>query len=68
MPHHPTYAALQVLEIGQVGRAGSGTDSNFTFYSHAMKTGGYGDAGEMVQALQQAAVGTEGLQVDPSSP
>ena len=47
-------AYIQVLEIGQVGKAGGSKRQNYSFYAHSQKEAAFGDATLMIRALQQA--------------
>ena len=46
---------MQVLEVGQVGKAGAARGQNFSFYAHSQRNAPFGDAASLVKALQQAA-------------
>ncbi len=60
----PNYALdMQVLEIGQVGRAGSVSGQNYSFFAHSQKAPAFGDATAVLHALQQASQQTLDLQV-----
>lgn len=46
---------MQVLELGQVGKAGAVQEQNYTFYAHSQRAAPFGDAAGIVKALQHAA-------------
>ena len=46
---------MQVLEIGQVGKAGVATGRNYSFHAHSQREAPFGTAASLVKALQQAA-------------
>ena len=46
---------MQVLEVGQVGKAGATPGQNYSFYAHSQTEASFGDAASLVKALQQAA-------------
>ena len=46
---------MQVLEIGQVGKAGAAAGQNYSFYAHSQREAPFGDAASVVKALQHAA-------------
>lgn len=54
----------QVLEIGQVGRAGWPDGQNFSFFAHSQQAPAFGDPSPLIQALQRAAQQTSELQVE----
>lgn len=46
---------MQVLELGQVGKAGTAQGQNYSFYAHSQREAPFGDAAGIVKALQHAA-------------
>ena len=46
---------MQVLEVGQVGKAGAAHGQNYSFYAHSQREAPFGDAATLVKALQHAA-------------
>ena len=55
---------MQVLEIGQVGQAGSSSGQTYSFYAHSQKAPAFGDSAALVAALQQGSQQTRHLQVE----
>jgi len=56
----------QVMEIGQVGRAGLPDAQMFTFYAHSQQAPAFGDPSTLLQALQQASQSTTEVKVSTS--
>ena len=56
----------QVLEIGQVGRAGWPDAQDFSFYAHSQQAPAFGDPTTLLEALQQAAQQTTEAKVGTS--
>ncbi|DBA90918.1 TPA: hypothetical protein ACH3X1_016125 [Trebouxia sp. C0004] len=54
----------QVLEIGQVGRAGLPDEQQFSFYAHSQQAPAFGDPTTLLEALQQASQQTTEVKVD----
>ncbi|DBA69331.1 TPA: hypothetical protein ACH3X2_012908 [Trebouxia sp. C0005] len=54
----------QVLEIGQVGRAGGPEAQAFSFYAHSQQAPAFGDPATLLEALQQASQSTTEVKVD----
>lgn len=54
----------QVLEIGQVGRAGWPEAQDFSFFAHSQQAPAFGDPRTLLEALQQAAQQTTEAKVD----
>lgn len=46
---------LQVVELGQVGKAGRALGQNYSFYAHSQREAPFGDATGIRKALQHAA-------------
>lgn len=56
----------QVLEIGQVGRAGGPEAQAFSFYAHSQQAPAFGDPATLLEALQQASQSTTEVKVGMS--
>jgi len=56
----------QVLEIGQVGRAGWPEAQNFSFFAHSQQAPAFGDPTTLLEALQRVAQQTTEMKVSTS--